>query len=315
VVIIGVGLIGSSFARAARAAGIVDIIVGYDPSAEALATALQLGVLDEAISDLDEALRGADIILIAAPVGAYAALGPAIKENVKPGAIITDVGSVKGDVIDTLAPFLPDGVDFVPGHPVAGTELSGPAAGFAEMFRDRWCILTPPPGANPDAIEKIASAWRALGSDVEIMEASHHDRVLAMTSHLPHLIAYAIVATANDLENQLLDDVPDGEQGDTVTTREVIKFSAGGFRDFTRIAGSNPIMWRDVFLTNKDAVLEMLGRFSEDLTALQRAIRWADADALEDMFTRTREIRRGVVDAGQAGRFVPTENGESKDGS
>ena len=307
VAVVGVGLIGSSFARAARDAGIVETLVGYDADPAALAAAMELSLFDEAAPDLATAVGHADLVMIAVPVGAYRALGPGLQSALRPGTIVTDVGSVKADAVAALAPVMPGGVHLVPGHPVAGTEKSGPAAGFATLFNDRWCILTPPSGTDQGAIDKIAAMWRALGSDVEIMDAVHHDRVLAITSHLPHLIAYTIVATAGDLEAQLK---ADAANGDTVTTTEVIKFSAGGFRDFTRIAGSNPVMWRDVFLANKQAVLEMLGRFSEDLTALQRAIRWGDADALEDMFTRTRAIRAGVIEAGQAGRFVPTENGE-----
>ena len=311
IAVVGVGLIGASFALAVRAAGIVGTLVGFDADRRVADEALELGVIDEAAPDLAAAIAGADLVLIAVPVGAYRDLGPALLENLRPGAIVTDVGSVKADVIDALSPFIPEGAHLVPGHPVAGTEKSGPAAGFAELFRDRWCILTPPDNADQQAVERVKALWRALGSDVEIMDPAHHDRVLAITSHLPHLIAYTIVATAGDLEDQLRAGQGDREpgDGDKVTTTEVIKFSAGGFRDFTRIAGSNPIMWRDVFLANKEAVLEMLGRFSEDLSALQRAIRWSDGEALEALFTRTREIRQSVVEAGQAGRFEPTEDG------
>lgn len=309
VAVIGVGLIGSSFARAVKAAGVVGSVIGFDADQSVLDEAMSLGFLDEAATDLAPAITGADLVLLAIPVGAYRALGPTLQANLKDGAVVTDVGSVKADVIAALTPFMPSGVTLVPGHPVAGTELSGPAAGFAELFRDRWHILTPPPGTDEAVVERVASLWRKIGSDVELMDAEHHDRVLAITSHLPHLIAYTIVATASDLEDQLR---ADNEGKDTVTTSEVIKYSAGGFRDFTRIAGSNPVMWRDVFLSNRDAVLEMLGRFSEDLTALQRAIRWGDADTLEELFTRTRKIRQGVIEAGQAGRFVPTENGEKE---
>jgi len=234
----------------------------------------------------------------------------AIKDHLAPGTIVTDVGSVKGAVIKAMTPHIPDGVHLVPGHPVAGTEHSGPEAGFADLFRDRFSILTPPPEADAGAVERLAAFWRALGSDVEVMEAEHHDRVLAITSHLPHLIAYTIVETAADLENELKAQVQDE---DVVTTREVIKYSAGGFRDFTRIAASDPVMWRDVFLLNKDAVLEMLGRFTEDLSTLQEAIHRDDGDALFELFTRTRDIRRGVIEAGQAGRFQYTENDESED--
>ncbi|MCZ6604753.1 MAG: prephenate/arogenate dehydrogenase family protein [Alphaproteobacteria bacterium] len=309
IAVIGAGLIGSSFARAARVAGIVGELIGWDRDAAVLAEAMTLGVFDRAAADLDTAIAHADLVMIAVPVGAYRSLGPGLAAKLHTGAIVTDVGSVKEDVIDALAPFMPEGTHFVPGHPVAGTERSGPAAGFAELFQNRWCILTPPDGTDGHAVETVAAMWRALGCDVEIMDAHHHDRVLAITSHLPHLISYTIVATAADLEDQLRNNEGDD---DRVTTTEVIKFSAGGFRDFTRIAGSDPVMWRDVFLANKDAVLDMLGRSSEDLTALQRAIRWGDSDTLESLFSRTREIRRGVVEAGQAGRFVPTENGDKE---
>jgi cyclohexadieny/prephenate dehydrogenase len=219
------------------------------------------------------------------PVGACGAVAEAIAAGLKPGAIVTDVGSVKGAVIRDVAPHIPAGVHFVPAHPIAGTEQSGPDSGFAELFDNRWCIVTPVPGSDAIAVAKVEAFWRACGSNVETMNPDHHDLVLAITSHLPHLIAYNIVATAADLEE--------------VTQSEVIKYSAGGFRDFTRIAASDPVMWRDVFLNNKDAVLEMLGRFSEDLSALQRAIRWSDGEKLESLFTRAREIRRGIIAAGQ----------------
>jgi cyclohexadieny/prephenate dehydrogenase len=229
---------------------------------------------------------GADLVVIATPLSAYAEIGRRIAPALRAGAIVTDVGSVKGMVVRDLAPLLPDGVDFVPGHPVAGTEHSGPQSGFAELFRDRWCILTPPPETAPEAVARITALWQLAGMRVVTMDAEHHDKVLAMTSHLPHLIAYTIVGTATDLEDSL--------------KSEVIAFSAGGFRDFTRIAASDPVMWRDVFLANRDAVLEMLQRFSEDLTALQRAIRWGEGNALEERFARTRAIRRSIIEAKQA---------------
>jgi cyclohexadieny/prephenate dehydrogenase len=222
---------------------------------------------------------------MAAPVGAYAQLARGMAAALKPGAIVSDVGSVKSAVLRDAGPHIPKGVHFIPAHPISGTEQSGPEAGFAELFDNRWCILTPPEGTDQAALDKLASFWRALGSQVEIMDAHHHDLVLAITSHVPHLIAYNIVGTADDLS--------------AVTKSEVIKYSAGGFRDFTRIAASDPTMWRDVFLNNKDAVLEVLGRFSEDLSALQRAIRWGDGEALFNLFTRTRAIRRSIIDAGQ----------------
>ena len=219
--------------------------------------------------------------------------------------MVSDVGSVKVAVIRDVGPHLPDGVHLVPGHPVAGTEHSGPESGFPELFDDRYCILTPPAGTNQDAIDRVAALWKCAGSNVELMDPHHHDRVLAITSHLPHLIAYTIVGTASDLENQLLREREDDQ--DVVETREVIKYSAGGFRDFTRIAASDPVMWRDIFLNNREAVIELLGRFVEDLTAMQRAIRWGEGQTLEDVFTRTRAVRRGVIDMGQAGSFNPTE--------
>ncbi|MCZ6838285.1 MAG: prephenate/arogenate dehydrogenase family protein [Alphaproteobacteria bacterium] len=309
VTIIGIGLIGSSLARALKAGGLAGHVAAHDIDAGVRATAEKLGFADSVHAALDEAVAGSDLVVLAVPVGVYRATATAMSPHLAAGAIVTDVGSVKAEVFRAVKPVLPAGVHLVPGHPVAGTEHSGPEAGFADLFRDRWAILTPEKGTDEKAVARVAEMWRQVGSDVEIMEASHHDRVLAITSHLPHLIAYTIVATAADLESQL-----QGERkgDDVVTTAEVIKYSAGGFRDFTRIAGSNPVMWRDVFLTNKEAVLEMLGRFSEDLTALQRAIRWEDGDQLEQLFTRTRDIRRGVVEARQAGRFQYTENGDDE---
>ncbi|NKB48318.1 MAG: prephenate/arogenate dehydrogenase family protein [Alphaproteobacteria bacterium] len=307
VTIVGIGLIGSSLARALKAGGLAGHVAAHDADAAALATAEELGVADSIHGDVVEAVADADLVVLAIPVGVYGAMAAVMGPHLKAGAIVTDVGSVKEEVIRAIKPALPAGTHLVPGHPVAGTEHSGPESGFAELFRDRWAILTPEKGTDTKAVERVSEMWRRVGSDVEIMDAAHHDRVLAITSHLPHLIAYTIVATAADLEGELQIE----RQGDdVVTTAEVIKYSAGGFRDFTRIAGSNPVMWRDVFLSNKDAVLEMLGRFSEDLTALQRAIRWDDGDQLEALFTRTRAIRRGVVEAGQAGRFQYTENGD-----
>ncbi|WP_142849352.1 prephenate/arogenate dehydrogenase family protein [Telmatospirillum sp. J64-1] len=286
VAFIGIGLIGSSLARALRQEGLAGRLATYDHSAEARAKALELGVVDEAPADLGEAVRDADLVMVCVPIGACADLGPALAPHLKPGAIVSDVGSVKQAVIRDLGPVIPDGVFFVPGHPIAGTEHSGPEAGFAELFQGRWCIITPPTGTNEEAVEKVAEMWRRVGSMVEIMDPHHHDKVLAITSHLPHLIAYTIVGTATGLEESL--------------QQEVIKFSASGFRDFTRIAASDPVMWRDIFLNNREAVLEMLQRFSEDLTALQRAIRWGEGDTLQDLFTRTRAVRRGIVDARQA---------------
>ncbi len=313
VAIIGLGLEGSSLARVIKREGLAGHIAGCARTRATLDTAMKLGFVDSVHTDVAEAAADADLVMLCTPLGAYGDLAGKFAGALKPGCIVSDVGSVKSAVIRDIGPLLPEGVHFVPGHPVAGTEKSGPEAGFAEMFENRYCILTPPPGTDGAAIELIAELWRRAGSMVEIMDAHHHDRVLAITSHLPHLIAYTIVATVADLEDQLRSESADG--ADVVEMKEVIKYSAGGFRDFTRIAGSDPIMWRDVFLNNREAVLEMLGRFTEDLTALQRAIRWGDGDTLEDLFTRTREIRRGVVEMGQAGRFISTENADSKDES
>ncbi len=286
VAIIGIGLIGSSLARALAEYGIARQVVCTDRSAEACAKALELGIVAEASTDPATALAGADLVILSTPVGSYAAVGEAIGPLLQRGTIVTDVGSVKQATLRDVGPHLPDGVHLIPGHPVAGTEHSGPEAGFATLFQGRWCILTPPTGADRHALERVTELWRRVGSTVEIMEASHHDRVLAITSHLPHLIAYTIVGTASDLEED--------------TKSEVIKFSAGGFRDFTRIAASDPVMWRDVFLNNREAVLEILQRFTEDLTALQRAIRWGEGQQLQDHFTKTRAVRRGIIDAKQA---------------
>jgi cyclohexadieny/prephenate dehydrogenase len=285
VAILGVGLIGSSIAHAMRRANLAGHIVGHARRADTLKRARKVGFADSLTDSAAKAVKGADLVILATPVGAFAALAKVIGPHLKPGAIVTDVGSVKGAVIADVGPFIPKGVHFIPAHPIAGTERSGPEAGFAELFDGRWCILTPPKGTNQRALKTLKSFWEKLGSKVDVMDAKHHDLVLAVTSHVPHLIAYNIVGTADDLRS--------------VTEGEVIKYSAGGFRDFTRIAASDPTMWRDVFLNNKDAVLEVLGRFSEDLSALQRQIRWGDGDALFKLFTRTRAIRRGIVDAGQ----------------
>jgi cyclohexadieny/prephenate dehydrogenase len=283
--LLGIGLIGSSLALAARRAGLARAVVGHARSQATRDRAFELGLIDEAYADPAEAVREADLVILCAPVGAFAALGEAIGPALMPGATLTDVGSVKASVVGHLGPHVPEGVHVIPGHPIAGTEQSGPDAGFAELFDDRWCILTPPPGADRAALDRLTRFWEGCGSRVEIMDPRHHDLVLAITSHVPHLIAYNIVRTAADLE--------------TVTEAEVIKFSAGGFRDFTRIAASDPVMWRDIFLNNREAVLEMLGRFAEDLSELQRAIRWGDGAALEATFSRTRAIRREIIDAGQ----------------
>jgi cyclohexadieny/prephenate dehydrogenase len=285
VALIGVGLIGASMAHAMRRAGLAAYIAGYAPRAETREKAAAAGFADSLHDTLAPVVRDADLVVLATPVGAFGALAKEMAGDLKRGAILSDVGSVKTAVIRDAGPFVPEGVHFIPAHPIAGTEQSGPEAGFAELFDGRWCILTPPPGADAEAVATLKSFWQRLGSQVEVMDAKHHDLVLAITSHVPHLIAYNIVGTAADLE--------------TVTESEVIKFSAGGFRDFTRIAASDPTMWRDVFLNNREAVLEMLGRFNEDLSALQRAIRWGDGDMLFNLFTRTRAIRRSIIDAGQ----------------
>lgn len=285
IALIGLGLIGSSLCHVIRREGLAKQITGHARSADTRAKALELGLVDEVFDDPAGAADGADLIILCVPVGANAAVAEAMAGSLKPGAIVTDVGSVKETVVRDISPHLPAGVHLVPGHPIAGTEHSGPEAGFAELFENRWCILTPLPEGDKAAVQKLEDFWRACGSDVERMDVAHHDLVLAITSHVPHLIAYNIVMTAKHLED--------------VTDSEVIKFSAAGFRDFTRIAASDPTMWRDVFLNNKDAVLEILGRFSEDLAALQRAVRWGDGDMLFDLFQRSRAVRRGIVEAGQ----------------
>jgi cyclohexadieny/prephenate dehydrogenase len=284
--IIGIGLIGSSIARAARKHGLAKDIAIADSAAEARNVAAELKLGDAVHAEPAEAVRDADLVIVCVPIGAYAEVGQKIAAHLKPGCILSDVGSVKQAVLRDLGPLVPDHVHFIPGHPIAGTEHSGPTAGFPELFEGRWTILTPLPGWDEAAVDKLQQFWTRMGAMVETMEPIHHDQVLAITSHLPHLIAYTIVGTATGLEEH--------------TQREVIKFSASGFRDFTRIAASNPIMWRDIFLNNREAVLEMLGRFSEDLTALQRAIRWGEGEKLEDWFTRTRAIRRSIIDAKQA---------------
>jgi cyclohexadieny/prephenate dehydrogenase len=286
VAIIGIGLIGSSLARVIRRDNPTTHITACARRAETLAAVRRLGIADATTDDPAAAVAGADLIVLATPLSAYADVAAKIAPALKPGAIVTDVGSVKAQAIADLQPVLPPGVHLVPGHPVAGTEHSGPEAGFAEMFADRWCILTPVEDGDPDAVAKVTALWQLAKMKVVTMPAEHHDRVLAVTSHLPHLIAYTIVGTATALGDDL--------------KSEVIAFSAGGFRDFTRIAASDPVMWRDIFLKNREAVLDVLQRFSEDLTALQRAIRRGEGATLEDWFTRTRAIRRSVIEAKQA---------------
>ncbi len=283
--LIGVGLIGSSIARAARAQCAVGSIVATARSPQTRKRVAELGLADQVVETNAAAVEGADLVILCIPVGACGAVAKEIGPHLAAGATVSDVGSVKGSIIRDMGPHLPKTVHFVPAHPVAGTEYSGPDAGFAELFVNRWCILTPPDGADAKAVEKLNAFWRLLGANVETMAADHHDLVLAITSHLPHLIAYTIVGTADEMQN--------------VTRSEVLKFSAGGFRDFTRIAASDPTMWRDVFLANKDAVLEMLGRFNEDISLLTKAIRNGDGKALFAHFVRTRAIRQGIVDIGQ----------------
>jgi cyclohexadieny/prephenate dehydrogenase len=283
--IIGVGLIGSSLLRAARQRNLATRLVAVDSSEGVCARVREIRIADDVTSDAREGVRGADLVILCTPVGAIEVVARDVAQHLAPGSILSDVGSVKGAVVAGIQPYLPAAVHFIPAHPVAGTEYSGPDSGFSTLFVDRWCILTPPEGADAKAVEKLQSFWSEAGSNVEIMTPAHHDLVLAITSHVPHLIAYNIVGTAADLEE--------------VTQSEVIKFSAGGFRDFTRIAASDPTMWRDIFLNNRDAVLEMLGRFNEDLAALQRMIRWGDGQGLFDLFTRTRAIRRSIIAQGQ----------------
>ncbi|MBA8908537.1 prephenate/arogenate dehydrogenase family protein [Aminobacter sp. NyZ550] len=285
IALVGIGLIGSSLARVIRREGLARHIAITTRSAPTLARAEELGLGDSYSTDAKAAVKDADLVIVSVPVGSSGAVAVDIASALKPGAILTDVGSTKASVIAQMAPHVPAGVHFIPGHPLAGTEKSGPDAGFAELFENRWCIFTPLPDTDPVALEKLSEFWRRCGSNIDTMDPEHHDMTLAIVSHLPHIIAYNIVGTADDLES--------------VTKSEVIKYSASGFRDFTRLAASDPTMWRDVCLHNKDAILEMLARFSEDLASLQRAIRWGDGDKLFEMFTRTRAIRRSIIDAGQ----------------
>jgi cyclohexadieny/prephenate dehydrogenase len=285
VALIGLGLIASSMFWAMKRGGLASHVTGYARSAETRDTARRIGLCDTVCDTLTEAVTGADLVVLAVPVGVMGQLAEEIAPYLKPGATVTDVGSVKGQVITDVAPHIPEGVHFVPAHPLAGTEHSGPESGFATLFDNRWCLIVPSEGTAPEAVETLSRFWRGLGSNVDVMDPDHHDLVLAVTSHCPHLIAYTMVGVADDLRR--------------VTDSEVIKYSAAGFRDFTRIAASDPTMWRDVFLTNKDATLEILGRFTEELFALQRAIRQGDGPLLHDYFTRTRAIRRGIIEAGQ----------------
>lgn len=285
VALIGLGLIASSMFWAMKRGGLAGHVSGYARSAETRDTARRIGLCDTVCETLAEAVTDADLVVLAVPVGVMGDLAAEIAPYLKQGATVTDVGSVKGQVITDVAPHIPEGVHFVPAHPLAGTEHSGPESGFATLFDNRWCLIVPSEGSAPEAVETLSHYWRGLGSNVDVMEPDHHDLVLAVTSHCPHLIAYTMVGVADDLRR--------------VTDSEVIKYSAAGFRDFTRIAASDPTMWRDVFLSNKDATLEILGRFTEELFALQRAIRQGDGPLLHDYFTRTRAIRRGIIEAGQ----------------
>ncbi len=285
ITLIGIGLIGSSLAHIIRREGLAKTITISTRSEATLNRARELNLGDKYLLDAGEAVKDADLIIVSVPVGSSEEVAKSIGPLLKIGAVVTDVGSTKASVVAQMAPHIPATAHFIPGHPIAGTEKSGPDAGFADLFQNRWCILTPPPGTDEVQIEKLTHFWQACGSKVDRMDPEHHDLVLAIVSHLPHLIAYNIVGTADDLE--------------TVTESEVIKYSASGFRDFTRLAASDPTMWRDVCLHNRDAILEMLSRFSEDLASMQRAIRWGDGDALFDLFTRTRNIRRSIIEAGQ----------------
>lgn len=294
ITIVGFGLIGSSLARKFREEKLCHNLICYDRSKDVCDRVLSLGLADHAYMDISKAIENADLIIICTPVGVYAQIGEAMSPFLKPGAIVTDVGSVKEQAIKALAPFISADVSFVPSHPIAGTENSGPEAGFANLFEGRWFIVTPiDEGKDTPAVQKVCVLWEACGSMVEVMTPAHHDRVLGITSHLPHLIAYTIVGTATDLEED--------------TKSEVIKYSAGGFRDFTRIAASNPTMWRDIFLNNKDAVLDVLQRFTEDLSELQKAIRRDESDKLFEYFSKTSDIRKGVIDAKQDVPPVPEE--------
>jgi cyclohexadieny/prephenate dehydrogenase len=299
VALIGLGLIASSMAHAMRAKGLAGEIVGHAKSAETRATALEIGICDRVYATAAEAVQGADLVVLAVPVGAMAEIAAEIGPHLAKGCTVTDVGSVKQAVIAAVAPYVPEGVHFIPGHPMAGTEYSGPRSGFATLFVNKWWLLTPLSDADLDAVDRLQNLLVGMEAKVNTMDAAHHDQVVAVVSHTPHLIAYTMVGVADHLAQ--------------VSNSEVIEYSASGFRDFTRIASSDPTMWRDVFLTNKDAVLDVLGRFAEELFVLQRAIRMGDGDLLHDYFTRTRAIRRGIIEAGQDtsapdfGRAVPTK--------
>ncbi|TIP94704.1 MAG: prephenate/arogenate dehydrogenase family protein [Mesorhizobium sp.] len=285
IALVGIGLIGSSLARVIRREGLASHVAISTRSETTLARAKELGLGSSYTTAAKQAVGDADLVIVSVPVGSSGEVAEEIAPALQQGAILTDVGSTKASVIAQMQPHVPAGVHFIPGHPLAGTEKSGPDAGFAELFENRWCIFTPLPGTDPATLEKLSEFWRRCGSNIDTMDPQHHDMTLAIVSHLPHIIAYNIVGTADDLES--------------VTKSEVIKYSASGFRDFTRLAASDPTMWRDVCLHNKDAILEMLARFSEDLASLQRAIRWGDGEKLFDLFTRTRAVRRSIIEAGQ----------------
>jgi cyclohexadieny/prephenate dehydrogenase len=285
IALVGIGLIGSSLARVIQREKLAGHVAISTRGAATLARAKELKLGDSYHTDLAEGVRDADLVIVSVPVGSSGQVAETIAPALKKSAIVTDVGSTKASVIAQMQPHIPEGVHFIPGHPLAGTEKSGPDSGFAELFENRWCIFTPVEGTDPDALERLSEFWRRCGSNIDVMDAGHHDMVLAIVSHLPHIIAYNIVGTADDLQN--------------VSKTEVIKYAASGFRDFTRLAASDPTMWRDVCLHNRDAILEMLSRFSEDLASLQRAIRWGDGDKLFDLFTHTRSVRRSIIDAGQ----------------
>ena len=282
IALLGLGLIGSSLGHVIRRKGLAREIVGHARSRQTMETAMRLGFVDQTFADPCEAVKGADLVILCVPVGVCGKLARAIAPGIEKGAIISDVGSVKRQVIADCLPHIPENAHFVPAHPMAGTEFSGPEAGFAELFEGKWCMITPLPGSDMEQVERLAGFWRACGSNVEMMTPEHHDMVAAMTSHLPHLIAFNIVGTAEDLEE--------------VRKREVIKFAAGGFRDFTRIAASDPIMWRDIFLNNKQAVLQILDQFNQDLDELVQAIKEDDGDYLIERFTRSRRIRQGILE-------------------
>ena len=295
--LIGVGHIGSSVARVARARGLARTVVGYVPEGPERARLHELGIVDQVAETPQEAVAGADCVMLCSPVGTFAAVAAAISGSLRPGAVLTDVGSTKRSVIADVSPHVPPGVHFVPAHPMAGLEHSGPESGFATLFDGRWLLVTPPPGTDPGAVERVAAFWRGCGASVEVMDPEHHDRVTALVSHLPHLIAFTICGTADDLEIQAAEESAQKGAG---TGSEVLKFAASGFRDFTRIAASDPVMWRDVFLRNREPLLEMLQRFMEDAQAMARAVRWGDAAYIERRINRGRDIRRSLIEINQA---------------